>query len=122
MFELVKYLTKEDPFFTSVYLSTMSKEWFDCPTLIKNEDGSASFCIELPGVTKEQLSLETKEHTIILKATQKKLNKESKIEQNFILPKTYDMETLSAELKDGLLVLNIKPLQHQQKFSKIEIK
>lgn len=77
---------------------------------IKNDDGSISISVDLPGVLKEDLDVETKDYVINVSAKRTKGGKEE-IKRAFTISKRYNLDTLSGDLSDGVLTLTIKPYE-----------
>jgi HSP20 family molecular chaperone IbpA len=80
-----------------------------------NEDGSASFAMDLPGVKQEDLSVEITDDVIYIKAERKTKTSSYAVNKNFSVPEKYDSSTLSASLEDGVLTLTVFPHKAQDK-------
>lgn len=87
---------------------------------------------ELPGVTKENITLDVKENTLILKG-ERQIDEEARkenyyrmercfgsFERAFTLPATVDPEKISANFKDGILRIEI-PKPEEKKPKQISI-
>ena len=82
-----------------------------------NEDGSMSITLDVPGVKQEDVSVEVKQRTVHIKA-ERKGNTYANFVQSFTVPSEYDLETLGAELADGVLTITIKPTNKPESTAK----
>lgn len=84
----------------------------------KCDSDKCSFCVELPGVKKENIKLTLDKNYITLEATKKNilLDKETKIKEKLWLanPERYKLEEISSKFEDGVLVIDI-PKKEQEK-------
>ncbi len=72
--------------------------------------------IELPGIDKDDLEVTLSENTISIKAEKE----DRKFRSTFKIGSNIDQDSISAELKDGLLTLTFKEIVPEQK--RIELK
>lgn len=77
--------------------------------------------LEAPGVSKESLSIEVQDSTLIVKAKKAYGNVTSLLNKSFNVGKGYDLETLEAEMKDGVLKITIQKTPEKQR-KKIQVK
>lgn len=76
-----------------------------------SEKGEGKLEIELPGFSKDQIMIEVSGGNLLVEA--KKEKKEYK--KSWVLDKAFDVETVKAEMKDGLLTITfmaMKPTKH----------
>jgi HSP20 family molecular chaperone IbpA len=89
----------------------------------KNEDGTMSLFLDVPGITTEDISIEVSDGIISIKAERKNRSSELVINKSFTVPDGYDEESLKAELANGVLILTLAPKPEIKKQSKkIEVK
>ena len=104
------------------------------PTVdIKENDTNYELAVELPGVPKNEVTVEVHDHTLTIHG-EKKFKEESKegnvyrmesrygsFSRSFTLPDVARSEEIKAELKDGILTLSIpKAEETKPKLVKIE--
>ena len=80
----------------------------------KNEDGTLSVSLDVPGIKKEDISVEVSADNIVNVSGQRKTTTSSySVNKSFYVPDGYDPDSLKAELKDGVLtlMLSIKPTE-----------
>lgn len=74
----------------------------------KNEDNSYSISIDVPGVKENDINVHLSDDGIItIKGERKTTNSSYSVNKSFTLPEDCDPESLKAELKDGVLTLNL---------------
>lgn len=91
----------------------------------KNIDNSYWFEYEIPGVKKQDVSVEIKQNILTIKAKNKRNDPNWQLHQDIALPKILDMSTLEAELSDGILKISIKekkPTEQEGQSKKILVK
>ena len=101
--------------------------WRPAVDIFKTENGIA-LSAELPGVSKENVSVEVKENILTLKGERlanQKIKEENyyrrersygKFQRAFTLPADVDSDKIKAEFKDGLLKIEVpKPEEHKPK-------
>jgi HSP20 family molecular chaperone IbpA len=74
---------------------------------IEQSDERVSYYIDLPGVKRENLFLTQEGNTIRIKA-ERKGRTQSIIETQFTIGRNCDVETLNANLSDGVLVISFR--------------
>lgn len=78
----------------------------------KNDDGSLLITVDVPGIKEEDINIElSDDNTVSIKGERKTATSSYSVQKSFILPESYDSETLKAELKDGVLTLTVSPKQ-----------
>jgi len=89
----------------------------------KQEDGSLSISVDLPGVQESDVSIEMIENVISIKGERKTATSSYSINRSFTVPEGYDSENITAELKNGVLQLTIpgKPLPPPKEVKKIPL-
>lgn len=97
------------------FFSDFSRPWTDILDSKKNEDGTLSIYIDVPGVKEEDISIELISSSIRIKAERKNRNSSWSLNKSFTIPSGYSAEDLKAELSDGVLVLTLKgePIQEE---------
>jgi HSP20 family molecular chaperone IbpA len=83
-----------------------------------NEDGSAAFTLDLPGVKQEDLSVEATENLVHVKAERKTKTSSCSVNKSFSISEKYDPGTLSADLENGVLTLTVQPHKVQERQSR----
>lgn len=73
----------------------------------KNEDGTMSIFIDVPGIKEEDISIELINSSIRVKAERKNRNSIWAIDKSFAIPSGFSTENLKAELADGVLCLTL---------------
>jgi len=91
--------------------------------LAKKEDSSFHLEVDLPGVKKEDISVQVEDNILIVGAVRKfknELTRENyyvcesafgKIERRFVLPESVNTKKISAEYTDGRLVVELEKTQ-----------
>jgi HSP20 family protein len=115
-------------------MSERSKNVF-APTDIFEVDGKVKLVIELPGMTRENVKVEVKENRLNISGTKSENeDKENTVfyrtervfgdfSRSFELSNDLDAENISAEFKDGVLIIEIPKIAPQEPEVKaIEIK
>lgn len=92
------------------FFTDFSRPWTNTIQLDskKNEDGTMSIYIDVPGVKQEDISIELVDSTIRIKAERKNRNSAWSLDKTFSVPSGYISEDLIAELNDGVLTLTLK--------------
>lgn len=82
----------------------------------KNEDGSLSISIDVPGIKEPDLAIEVSDSIITVKGERKTATSSHTVQKSFSIPEGYDTDNITAELKDGILSLKIigKPLPSKE--------
>ena len=77
----------------------------------KNEDGTLSLSIDVPGVEESDLNIELSDNILNIKGERKTNKSNYLIQKSVYIPEEYDTNEVSAELKSGVLyiTLNSKP-------------
>lgn len=84
------------------------------PRLVVSEDDIFEWQIDVPGVMADGLELEVEGRQVRLK-TERKYGEQSEHNHlRWVLPKTADSETLSADLSHGVLTLSVRKLSSAQ--------
>lgn len=89
----------------------------------KNEDGSLAVSIDVPGIKESDLSIEIDKNLLIVRGERKTATSTYKLNKSLSIPEGYDTDQITAELKDGVLSINImgKPLPPAKEVKKIPI-
>ncbi|MBZ0183806.1 MAG: Hsp20/alpha crystallin family protein [Melioribacteraceae bacterium] len=102
-------------------------------TDIYKNDKSLVFEMELPGYSKTEINVSSKEDKLTITAEKKNDEKnevkyirkerlEGKIERSFIIPEAYDLSKTSAKFENGLLTITIEEYVKQEREIEISVK
>ena len=118
-------------FFNDSFYTDQKKEWQPVVDIIK-KDGKVIVTAELPGINKENISIDVNEDVLTLKG-ERKYEKEEKeadyykkervtgsFSRSFVLPSGVSTEEIIAEYKDGILKIEI-PEAKKEKAKQITI-
>ncbi len=99
---------------------------FDKINYFETKSGDIEVTIDVPGVKLEDININAKDNYIIVDAKRKisKDNSESykSIYKEFAIPEKYDINSVQAQLSDGVLTLTMNKLPKQDKKQrKIEV-
>ncbi|MCP4747411.1 MAG: Hsp20/alpha crystallin family protein [Desulfobacteraceae bacterium] len=107
--------------------ASKTAEWNPAVDIYENED-TYVIKAELPGMKKDEITIDVKERKLILKGERQSENEEKKekyhykeriygkFQRIFILPQETNPETINAEYKDGVLKVQIpKPQEPKPK-------
>jgi HSP20 family protein len=75
---------------------------------VKENDGVYEVEVELPGVKKEDISVRTESGVLIIQASRKRGEAESRYERRFRLSDELDAENIQASHENGVLRLEVK--------------
>jgi len=79
---------------------------FDTTTYFTSEDADSYYLeLELPGYIKEDISIENKGNILNIKGNSTRKGREYRIDRNFKIPYFIDIDTISAEMKNGILTI-----------------
>ncbi len=92
-----------------------NKAWDDVPrkpvVRIDNQEDKVVLVSELPGFSADDIDIQVKENLLTIQAIEKKgkKDKENKVvfERSFVLPEDLQTEKIDAEMKNGLLTLEL---------------
>ena len=119
----------DDFFMPSPYFRRERAAWDWNPSVdIYNEDGSIVLKAELPGVEKDNITIDVKDRVLTLKGERSSDNEVQednyyrrersfgKFERRFSLPEKVNADDIKADYKDGILRIEIpKPVEEQPK-------
>lgn len=90
----------------------------------QTSDAGLTVSIDMPGVKESDIKVQLTDNIVNVKAERKTKQSSFLIEKSFSIPKDdYDVESLNAELKDGVLTLSLSAKPKVEKVSKqIEVK
>lgn len=89
----------------------------------KDEEGNFLVIYDLPGVKEKDLKVEINDNTISVYAERKDKYKSFVYSKTLTIPKSYDINTLTATLSDGVLTLKAMPLPETKKeIKKVDVK
>ena len=81
-----------------------------------NDDKSLTFALDVPGVEEKDLSIEVLEDNLLnISFKRKTLKSSHSFNKSFTIPDMYDTASIEANLKDGVLMIHMKPLPEKQK-------
>jgi len=72
-----------------------------------NDDKSITFYLDVPGVNEDNLSIEVKDYVLTVNGERKMGKSNSTIKKSFHINKKYDLDSLKAELNNGVLSISI---------------
>jgi len=82
----------------------------------KNQDGTLSVSIDIPGIPVENINIEVSEDKILTVKGERKTAKSShSVYKSINIPEGYDMDNIKAELKNGVLTLSLTEKATPQK-------
>lgn len=122
-----------DGFFDD-FVTKDAQQIFNPRVDIAESDKNFHLEIALPGLKKEEVSIEHKDDYLVITGERKFENKEEtkkyktvetqygKFSRTFHLPKLADAENVKAELKDGILKIDIPKIEEQKQVKTIQIK
>ena len=90
---------------------------------IKKENEETLIRIQMPGFSKEEVSVKVEGNILVVSAVPDKDNKlvKSKILREYKLLETADKDSISAELKNGILLISIKKINNPVKNIDIKV-
>jgi HSP20 family molecular chaperone IbpA len=108
--------------------STMTHDLFSSPLARigienkKNEDGSLTVSVDIPGIKEEDITIEIQDNIVGIKGIRKTATSSYTVNKSFTIPEGYSSDDIRAELVDGVLSLTLvgKPLP-QKEVKKIPI-
>lgn len=75
---------------------------------VKNEDGSFSIDVDMPGIKESEINIQLMEDNIVtIEGSRKTKTSSYTVNKSFVLPDKCDPDSLKAELKDGVLTLTL---------------
>ena len=114
-----------DSFSNDTNFSDQKQEWKPVVDIVK-KDGKLIVAAELPGVNKENISIDVNEDVLTLKGERKYENEEKEADyyrrervsgsfsRSFVLPSGVSTEEINAEYKDGILKIEIPEAQKEE--------
>lgn len=99
--------------------NTMARDLFTMNPLTnlgyhKNEDGTLSVALDVPGIKEEDLNIEVKDGTVRIYGETKTERSYRKISQAFSVPEGYHTDEVKAELANGVLTITLPAKQKPQ--------
>ncbi len=94
--------------------ATMTQDLFSAPWRAigteskKNEDGSLSISVDIPGINEEDISIEVQDNIVNIKGTRKTATSSYTVNKSFTIPEGYSSDDIKAELINGVLSLTLK--------------
>lgn len=94
--------------------ATMTQDLFSAPWRTigteskKNEDGSLSISVDIPGISEEDISIEVQDNIVNIKGARKTATSSYTVNKSFTIPEGYSSEEIKAELINGVLSLTLK--------------
>ncbi|MCK5098401.1 MAG: Hsp20/alpha crystallin family protein [Desulfobacteraceae bacterium] len=123
--EISLFRNNFERFFNNSFYTDQKKEWQPVVDIIK-KDGKVIVTAELPGINKENISIDVNEDVLTLKG-ERKYEKEEKeadyyrkervtgsFSRSFVLPSGVSTEEIIAEYKDGILKIEIPEAKKEE--------
>lgn len=112
-------LTNVDRLFSDLVGARVNEDYFVPSCETDETDSSYTMAFDLPGVAREDISIELKENVLSVTGTRK--NKNIKFQRSFKLPHAVEAEKVEALHQDGVLKLTL-PKAESAKPRQIQIK
>lgn len=88
----------------------------------RNDDGSLSVSLDLPGVEEKDISVEvTSDNLLQIRGQRKTATSSYSINKSFSVPDLYNTDHITAELKNGVLTLTLPTKQTVKDVKKVAI-
>ena len=119
-----------NPFYTDVSRSRkkdLLRDMFDTnyhwgAEYKRNDDGSLSVSLDLPGVEEKDISVEvTSDNLLQIRGQRKTATSSYSVNKSFSVPDLYDTDHITAELKNGVLTLTLPTKQTVKDVKKVAI-
>lgn len=81
----------------------------------KNEDGSLSVSIDIPGIKEEDITIEVQDNVVNIKGERKTATSSYSVSKSLSIPEGYSSDDIKAELTNGVLTLGLAAKQLPQK-------
>jgi HSP20 family protein len=81
----------------------------------KNEDGSLSVSIDVPGIKQEDIAIEITDNVVQVKGERKTATSSYAVSKSLTIPEGYSSDDIKAELTDGVLTIILAAKQPVQK-------
>lgn len=107
-----------DKFFDSFSLDHLFDNNVFGLNYLKNEDGSYSIDVDVPGIKEEDISVNLTDNIVTVKGERKTKTSTYSVNKSFSLPENCDSESLTAQLKDGVLTLTVAVKTKEEKKTK----
>lgn len=91
--------------------SFFSDPFFNQPQRIKDQEGVLHITVDMPGVDEKDVDIQLKDRRISISGNRKTKTSSYMIRQEAYLSDSYDLETVKASLKNGVLTISIMPKQ-----------
>ena len=110
-----------DHFLSNLFSNFENNQRYDSSYEVYENESSFDIHIELPGLKREQLSVEVHENHLKVNTRSSNINKKDetsnkrikKYSKTFKLPKNIDQAKISSSLEDGILTLNLPKFEKQ---------
>jgi len=78
----------------------------------KNDDGSYVFTVDIPGIKEEDINIELLEDNVVsIKGERKTATSSYTVQKSFTVSEDCDLDSIKAELKNGVLTISLAPKQ-----------
>lgn len=118
-------MTYLDKFIDNAFRNAMYGDVFMTSTgykdLIRNDKEKSVISLAVPGISKEDIDLEVKEEGLLTLSFKKKTDFFSSTHKTWTLPEDIDVENVTAECKDGLLIVTLPKTKRLPSSRKVEI-
>lgn len=118
-------MTYLDKFIDNAFRTAMYGDVFTTSTgykdLVRNEKEKSIISLAVPGISREDVSLEVKEEGLLILSFNKKTDFFKSDYKTWTLPEDIDVENVTAECKDGLLTVTLPKVKRLPSSRKIEV-
>ena len=120
-----KTMTYLDKFIDNAFRTAVYGDVFTTSTgyrdLVRNEKEKSVISLAVPGISKENISLEVKEDGLLTLSFDKQTDFFRPEAKTWTLPEDIDVENVTAECKDGLLTVTLPKVKRLPASRKVEI-
>ena len=118
-------MTYLDKFIDNAFRAAMYDDVFTTSTgyrdLVRNDKEKSVISLAVPGISKEDITLEVKEEGILALSFKKKTDFFTSTRKSWTLSDDIDVENVTAECKDGLLTVTLPKAKRLPTSRKVEI-
>jgi len=99
-----------------LYSSFLRSDYY----VYEDEDGTCKVEIQVPGATKDDVTIDIANRTLSVSVKPSKGKIKSEVSKLFDIPRKYDVEAISASVSDGILTVSL-PLEKSEKPKRIAV-
>jgi len=118
-------MTYLDTFIDNAFRTAMLGDVFTTSTgykdLVRNEKEKSVISLAVPGLSKDDIDLELKEEGVLTLKFNRKTQFFNWSHRSWTLPEDIDVENVTAECKDGLLIVTLPKVKRVPSSRKVEI-